>query len=41
MSAVIPLLGALAGRTSIPVALLVSAGLLAPAAWILAHLRSR
>ncbi|MEV4280652.1 MFS transporter [Actinoplanes xinjiangensis] len=36
-----PPLGALAGRTSIPVALLVSAGLLAPAAWILARLRSR
>jgi MFS family permease len=33
-----PPLGALAGRTSIPVALLVSAGLLAPAAWIFARL---
>ncbi|MFC4069731.1 MFS transporter [Actinoplanes subglobosus] len=33
-----PPLGALAGRTSIPVALLVSAGLLAPAAWIFTRL---
>jgi MFS family permease len=36
-----PPLGALAGRTSIPVALLVSAGLLAPAAWIFARLGRR
>jgi hypothetical protein len=33
-----PPLGVPAGRTSIPVALLVSAGLLAPAAWIFARL---
>ncbi|MEU4154886.1 MFS transporter [Actinoplanes sp. NPDC026670] len=36
-----PPLGALAGRTSIPVSLLVSAGLLAPAAWIFARLERR
>lgn len=34
-----PPLGALAGRTSIPVALLVSAGIFAPAAWVYARLR--